>query len=234
MLVDRLPGFQLAWLSGVRDVAVLLGLALSELAARRLITIDEAWQVSLGPVALDPETKPAFVGVLATLSSASGGSALPTVERLAGQVIRDAGGRSAWREGLVREPLRAAGLLVMPERPGPSSGLRAQTMAVLVPPGGGGGMATAAGTAIVDAITGRAQALAAATAADGVGDPDLDHLLGAADGLGSAVVCFPELWPVVQRAASGRSSQDVRPTGLFLSDLYEVMLTHDVGGALWS
>ena len=32
-LLDELPGFQLAWLSGVRDVPVLLGLVLSELAA---------------------------------------------------------------------------------------------------------------------------------------------------------------------------------------------------------
>lgn len=36
-VADRMPAFHLAWMSGVRDVSVLLGLVLTELAARRII-----------------------------------------------------------------------------------------------------------------------------------------------------------------------------------------------------
>ncbi len=231
-LLDQLPGFQLAWLSGVRDVPVLLGLVLSELAARRLIRIDETWRVSPGPVALRAESPAAFACVLATLSASD--SAPPTVERLARRVIRDAEGRALWRERLVRDPLLGLGLLVMPEKPDPGSTGRAQVAAILTSIGERTGVPTQAGKLLVDAVSQRAEDLA--TASTSAQPPDAAGLsiLHHADALGSALICFPELWAPVQQAAADSAGHGSRPTGLFLTDLTEVMLSHEVGGALWT
>lgn len=232
-LLDRLPGFQLAWLSGVRDVSVLLGLALSELTARRNITINGTCRVSPGPVALGPEPPPAFAGALATLSAVGSGSASPTVERLADQVIRDAGGRSRWRDGLVRDPLLALGLLVMPLELGPDSDLRAHAAAILAPLDRRDGVPTAAGTALVNEISLRAHSLATtATSADAHAH-DPRGILHLADAVGSALLCFPELWPPVQ-AAAALTPHGPQSTGLFLTDLTDVMVSQDVGGGLWT
>lgn len=234
-LADRMPAFHLAWVSGVRDVSVLLGLVITELAARRIITIDETWRVSRGPQDLGAEPPVAMAGVLACLPGIDGGSAPPTVERLAGQVIRRAGGRSVWRDSLVRDPLLAVGLMVLPVEPGPGAGPRAQAAAILAPIGGRGGVATQAGDALVCAIAARALALVETVTPGYLRPvPDQGRVLDLADDLGAALLCFPELWPPVQAAAVDLAGDGPRSSGLYLADLTEVMLPVDVGGVLWT
>lgn len=193
------------------------------------------WRVSRGPQDLGPEPPAAMGGVLACLSGIDGGSAPPTVERLAGRVIRGAGGRSVWRDSLVRDPLLALGLMVMPLEPGQGAGPRAQAAAILAPIGGRGGVATRAGDEVVRAIEARALALVAAVTPGYIRPvPDQRRVLDLADDLGAALLCFPELWLPVQAAAADLAGDGPQPTGLYLTDLTEVMVPVEVGGVLWT